>query len=164
MGIGRLRTDREQRKVVISSRIIVIKKWAEELNIFPKQTHKQQADMRSCSASLIIKEMQIKTTVRYCLALIRRTIIKKTGDICWKDVEKRKASCSIGGVASWCIHYTENSVEGPWKIKNRTAIWSSNFTSGHLPPKAPKTLILKDICTSAHICSIIIIANPSVHP
>jgi len=82
VGIGRLRTDREQRKVVISSRIIVIKKWAEELNIFPKQTHKQQADMRSCSASLIIKEMQIKTTVRYCLALIRRTIIKKTGDIC----------------------------------------------------------------------------------
>ena len=110
------------------------------------------------------QEMQIKTTVRYCLTLIRRTIIRKTGDICWKDVQKRKASCCIGGVVSWCIHYMENSVEGPWKIKNRTAIWSSNFTSGHLPPKAPKTLVLKDICTLAHICSIIIIANPSVHP
>ena len=69
--------DGEQRKVVISSRIVMIKKWAKELNIFPKKTHKQQADMKSCSASLIIKEMQIKTTVRYFLTLVRMTIIKK---------------------------------------------------------------------------------------
>ena len=27
----------------------------------------------------------------------------------------------------------ENSVEFPQKIKNRTVIWSSNFTSGCLP-------------------------------
>ena len=164
MGIGRLRMDGEQRKVVVSSRIVMIKKWAKELNIFPKKTHKQQADMKSCSASLIIKEMQIKTTVRYFLTLVIMTIIKKTGDICWKDVEKRKASHSIGGVVSWCIHYMENSVAVPQKIKNRTAVWSSNFISEYLPPKAPKTLILKDICTLAHICSIIAIANLSVHP
>ena len=69
--------DGEQRKVVVSSRIVMIKKWAKELNIFPKKTHKQQADMKSCSASLIIKEMQIKTTVRYFLTLVRMTIIKK---------------------------------------------------------------------------------------
>ena len=53
-----------------------IKKWAEDLkHISPKMTN---GHMKRCSALLIIREMQIKTTVRYYLTPVRMAIIKKS--------------------------------------------------------------------------------------
>ena len=58
--------------------------------------------MKRCSALLIIREMQIKTTMRYQLIPIRMTIIKKSIIInAGEGVKKKEPSYTVGRNVNW---------------------------------------------------------------
>jgi hypothetical protein len=82
-----------------------IKKWGTELNreFSPEEYPMAEKDLKKCSPSLIIKEMQIKTTQRVHLTPVRMANIKNSADA-GEDVEKEEYSSIDGRIASCYSH------------------------------------------------------------
>ena len=60
--------------------------------------------IKRCLSSLIIREMQLKTSMDYIISHLLKWLLSKRQEMTsvGEGVEKRKPLCSVGGSACWC--------------------------------------------------------------
>ena len=130
---------------------------------FKEDVHMAKKHMKRCSTSLIMREMQIKTVMRYHLMRLQMPITKKPRNTCWRGCREKWTLIYCWWECNCCSHHRKQHGDSSKKLKIELP-YNPAILFLCIYPKNTKSLIPKDLCTPMFMEALFTIAKTWKQP